>query len=406
MHQTGVAEYFSPVRVTLCLGVCVCRQTPGMMYRRLVLSVWEQGGRRSVRGSCGSRHSDHVQRWFGSCSVLRCENPKNPPETSSAPEQQNGTPEKQPQPSKKENLLNVIGDMKVELSSRRKFQAMKTNRNKEPRTENMESMESASSMFQRVAEESHTENTKPLNPDLVAAVSAVAESLPSNKKQIESELLQQLRKHEQETDAQKRCDSLGNIISDMKVKKHPELRISSWHSNQIRFDEDGRGYTHDRGVTQELAGVRRRGLYSGRRLNIFPVFADPEQPTGTEQYPSLWDVELANTIASTSEQPPKNGFEEMIQWTKQGKLWTFPIDNEAGLDEEQKVEFHEHIFLDKYLEDFPKQGPIRHFMELVVCGLSKNPYLSVKQKREHIEWYQDYFQQKEDILKECEVYLN
>ncbi|KAE8627227.1 hypothetical protein XENTR_v10006912 [Xenopus tropicalis] len=374
-----------------------------MMYRRLALSVWE-GGR--ARGPCGGRYSDHVQRWFGSCSVLLSENPKNPPEVPSATVQQNETQEKQPEPTKKESLLNVIGGMKVELSSRRKFQAMKMNKSKERSTEYIESMESASSMFQRAAEESQVENTKPLSPDLVAAVSAVAESLPSNKKQIESELLQQLRKHEQETDAQKKGDSLSNIISDMKVKKHPEFRTSSWHSNQIRFDEDGRGYTHDRGVTQELAGVRRRGLYTGRRLNIFPVFADPEQPTGTEMFPSLWDVELANEIASASEQPPRNGFEEMIRWTKEGKLWTFPIDNEAGLDEEQKVEFHEHIFLDKYLEDFPKQGPIRHFMELVVCGLSKNPYLSVKQKREHIEWYRDYFQQKEDILKECEVYLN
>ena len=27
---------------------------------------------------------------------------------------------------------------------------------------------------------------------------------------------------------------------------------------------------------------------------------------------------------------PRNAFEEQIEWTKQGKLWTFPIDNEAG----------------------------------------------------------------------------
>ncbi|KAE8627229.1 hypothetical protein XENTR_v10006912 [Xenopus tropicalis] len=237
-----------------------------MMYRRLALSVWE-GGR--ARGPCGGRYSDHVQRWFGSCSVLLSENPKNPPEVPSATVQQNETQEKQPEPTKKESLLNVIGGMKVELSSRRKFQAMKMNKSKERSTEYIESMESASSMFQRAAEESQVENTKPLSPDLVAAVSAVAESLPSNKKQIESELLQQLRKHEQETDAQKKGDSLSNIISDMKVKKHPEFRTSSWHSNQIRFDEDGRGYTHDRGVTQELAGVRRYLWFYLGLLNMY-----------------------------------------------------------------------------------------------------------------------------------------
>lgn len=78
----------------------------------------------------------------------------------------------------------------------------------------------------------------------------------------------------------------------------------------------------------------------------------------------------------------------------------------AGLDEEQKVEFHEHIFLEKYLEDFPKHGPIRHFMELVICGLSKNPYLTVQQKKDHIDWFHDYFHKKEDLLRECDVYIN
>lgn len=38
-------------------------------------------------------------------------------------------------------------------------------------------------------------------------------------------------------------------------------------------------------------------------------------------------------------------------------------------------------------------------MELVCIGLSKNPYLSVQQKREHIEWYRNYFEEKRDILQ-------
>ncbi|KAH0621923.1 hypothetical protein JD844_023671 [Phrynosoma platyrhinos] len=92
----------------------------------------------------------------------------------------------------------------------------------------------------------------------------------------------------------------------------------------------------------------------------------------------------------------------MIEWTKEGKLWEFPINNEAGLEDD--AEFHEHIFLDKYLEYFPKEGPIRHFMELVTCGLSKNPYLSVKEKVEHIEWFRDYFKEKEELLKEIEAH--
>ena len=38
-------------------------------------------------------------------------------------------------------------------------------------------------------------------------------------------------------------------------------------------------------------------------------------------------------------------------------------------------------------------------MELVCIGLSKNPYLSVQQKREHIEWYRNYFEEKRNILQ-------
>lgn len=71
---------------------------------------------------------------------------------------------------------------------------------------------------------------------------------------------------------------------------------------------------------------------------------------------------------------------------------------------EDDAEFHDHIFLEKHLADFPKEGPIRHFMELVICGLSKNPYLSVREKEEHIEWFQQYFKAKEELLQEIEAH--
>lgn len=71
-----------------------------------------------------------------------------------------------------------------------------------------------------------------------------------------------------------------------------------------------------------------------------------------------------------------------------------------GWEEEQKTPFHEHIFLDHLIEDFPRQGPLRHFMELVIIGLSKNAGLTAQQKREHIQWFREYFIEKQDILKE------
>lgn len=70
-----------------------------------------------------------------------------------------------------------------------------------------------------------------------------------------------------------------------------------------------------------------------------------------------------------------------------------------GLDEEAQISFAEHIFLEEHLESWcPKSGPVHVFMELVCVGLSKNPYLTVQQKREHIEWYKNYFEEKKDIL--------
>lgn len=111
----------------------------------------------------------------------------------------------------------------------------------------------------------------------------------------------------------------------------------------------------------------------------------------------------------------------MALWTEQGKVWHFPIDNEQGkdrevlqprknisyskcllwpgLDEEAQCSFEQHVFLEPLLDPWcPKNGPIRIFMELVCVGLSKNPYLSVKQKHEHIEWYKNYFDEKKEVL--------
>lgn len=108
-------------------------------------------------------------------------------------------------------------------------------------------------------------------------------------------------------------------------------------------------------------------------LNIF-IKHQPDKPNTTQLqfWDKLEEAELKLMVLSS----PKNYFEEMILWTKQGKLWHFPIDNDQGLNEEAEVNFTEHVFLEDHLEPWcPKEGPIRHFMELVLTGLSKNPHL-------------------------------
>ncbi|NXC74955.1 RT31 protein, partial [Anhinga anhinga] len=284
----------------------------------------------------------------------------------------------------KQKLLDLIGNMRVEVSYRKKLQQLKTREIKKQATNKLEGPDSESSMLQQTTED--TQRGRPLNPELVEAASAVASSLPLNKKQTESELLAQLRRHEETTDQQKKGGTINlrNVISEMAVKRQSVAQRGVRISNRISLDLDEDG--------QRIKSERPQSFDSRRYFCcIFTKFLFAVSS------PTIWDLEFAKEIGAIAAQPPRNGFEEMIQWTKEGILWEFPIDNEAGMEDD--AEFHEHIFLEKHLEDFPKQGPIRHFMELVICGLSKNPYLSVKQKIEHIEWFRKYFEEKKELLE-------
>ncbi|CAM2096049.1 small ribosomal subunit protein mS31 [Caretta caretta] len=372
-------------------------RTRGACRCRLLLAL--------PRGAQEQGPGSKTQKCFSTSTGFYNKEDESATSTDSSAEKASENQEKTTPGNAKKNLLNIISEMKVELSSKKKFQILKTRKTKEQTNDQPESMESASSMFQKATADSKAKRSKPLNPELVEAASAVASSLPFDRKRTVSDLLAQLRKHEEATDAQKRGETtnISNVIADMKIGKRRLTRGVSRPSSQISFDDDddGQGDMFQRGILSEFAGSKRRGLHLGRRLNIFPVSPTvTERTPEAESSPTLWDLELANQIAAVNQKPPRNGFEEMIQWTKEGKLWEFPINNEAGIEDD--VEFHEHIFLDKYLEDFPKQGPVRHFMELVTCGLSKNPYLSVKQKAEHIEWFRNYFQEKEELLKEID----
>lgn len=130
-------------------------------------------------------------------------------------------------------------------------------------------------------------------------------------------------------------------------------------------------------------------LLDGERLNIFEREKLPEEKSTSVM--ELWDNLESKHIKWLTTQSPRNGFEEMIRWTEQGKVFPYPIDNEFGFYEKH-VGFHEHVFLDHLIKDgFPESGPIRRFMELVVVGLSKNPYMGVEKKRGHIEWFRNYF---------------
>ncbi|XP_076220306.1 small ribosomal subunit protein mS31 [Aptenodytes patagonicus] len=342
----------------------------------------------------GRTHSK-IQKLFSTSSVLSTEKDESTASKDSTTEVASKSTAETP----KQKLLDIIGNMKVEVSYRKKLQQLKTREIKKQATNKLEGPDGKGSILQKTAED--TQRGKPLSPELVEAASAVASFLPLNKKQTESELIAQLRRHEETTDKQKKGGTINirNVISEMAIKRQSPAQRGVRISNRIslELDEDGQRIKPERLSPQSFDS--RRSLKVGRRLNIFTkASTETENALKTVSSPTIWDLEFAKEIAAITAQPPRNGFEEMIQWTKEGILWEFPIDNEAGMEDD--AEFHEHIFLEKHLEDFPKQGPIRHFMELVICGLSKNPYLSVKQKIEHIEWFQKYFEEKKELLQE------
>lgn len=45
----------------------------------------------------------------------------------------------------------------------------------------------------------------------------------------------------------------------------------------------------------------------------------------------MWNTWEKNELQFSISKYPKNAFQEMIEWTKEGKLWKFPIDNEQGI---------------------------------------------------------------------------
>ncbi|XP_072750821.1 uncharacterized protein Mrps31 [Anoplolepis gracilipes] len=139
-------------------------------------------------------------------------------------------------------------------------------------------------------------------------------------------------------------------------------------------------------------------LWNGEPSRIFEDIGRASQ-----NVPELktWAALEERELKALTTYPPANIFQELILWTEQGKLWKFPIDNEQGMEEEQNVHFAEHVFMERHLKEWcPKSGPVRHFMELVCNGLSKNPYLTVQEKINHIMWYKDFFESKQDLLQE------
>ncbi|XP_059000864.1 small ribosomal subunit protein mS31-like isoform X1 [Mustela lutreola] len=156
-----------------------------------------------------------------------------------------------------------------------------------------------------------TVRTKSVSPELEAAASTVADFLRFDKQTTKSELLRQLQQHEEVSKAQK--DGERTKVSLRKnMLKRKRLNI---------FDL--------KAVTEEAPETG--SFHCCKGCSHRPFYLPCSNLELRETAPSPWDVEFAKQLAMVNEQPLQNGFAEMIQWTKEGKLWEFPIDSEASV---------------------------------------------------------------------------
>ena len=149
----------------------------------------------------------------------------------------------------------------------------------------------------------------------------------------------------------------------------------------------------------------KRSGSTQRRSPIKTFFDDPTslfeglaESKGVDQdYPSVnyfqskWNDELKDLLPQVK---PRNAFEaKMLDIDRE---WQFPINNEQDMGIEETTGFDEHVFLDHLLDEFPEEGPVFKFMELVVTGLQQNSHLSVEEKTSQVLWFKEYFDKFSD----------
>jgi len=233
-----------------------------------------------------------------------------------------------------------------------------------------------------------------LGKKLADAATSVARSIGGNTEKTESELLNLLRIYNSEPDdsAKKKPKSsvhLGELLSGMKIDRSRPSDVSSASNGDVDRAERIRemlGKNYSVNMSQKVKKYKKP-MDNYVPVNILgyeeplDVFKNFEESKNCPKLPT-WDRLQEKSLQMAVTHPPKNIYEQMIIWTEQGKLWKFPIDNEQGMHEESKVFFAEHVFLEPLIDEWcPKKGPIRHFMELVCVGLSKNPFLSIEEKK-------------------------
>ncbi|CAF0818353.1 unnamed protein product [Brachionus calyciflorus] len=163
---------------------------------------------------------------------------------------------------------------------------------------------------------------------------------------------------------------------------------------------------------QEVSPVTRVDMYSkehnlnsGKGLDLFKELGNLSIDK-TKESP-IWSMHYDEELKQAQEIPPMNessdeDTDEEPDSDNGNKENVEHNVTASRIDEsDADVPFHEHIFLDHHLEEFPQIEPIQLFMTLALNGLSQNGHLTLNEKKEIINWYKSYFDEKLDIIKEA-----
>lgn len=277
--------------------------------------------------------------------------------------------------------------------------------------------------------EKPTVSSKDLDDDLVSATRDVAKHVsqgePKRKVKIESDLLRHLKNTQRQSSV-----NLEDLLGDIKVEKKPQESESEKRFGRAKGSPTERELTREQKEFLEMRRRQRRDQFGGPRggddqedrmgerivlpKNLFAraplgIFTEPvpENPDRSHEIPmKTWDACQMREVRVINWRPPRNVVEDMIDLTEKQILWQFPIDNEQGINYDELEPFHQHVFLERHLEPWcPKEGPVRHFMELVCVGLQKNAHMTVAKKLETIEWFKNYLmsEEKQEVFKLSEV---
>ena len=173
------------------------------------------------------------------------------------------------------------------------------------------------------------------------------------------------------------------IVGAVRMWGKSSHKTRTGHLIEEYYDQFREGGTNEESRGKEIS------LKSGPRSHLFDkIFKEFKK--GPAYKPTLFELEQSDEIEKLKRMDiGTNDFEEMMKIAD--RQWKFPVDNEVVKVDEENIGFEEHVFLEYLLEEFPKEGPVRQFMELVVNGLQMNPHLSVQQKRDQVFWFKEYF---------------